>query len=31
LREVVLLAACLAGFACVLFPLALQLPLKVLP
>ena len=31
LREIVLLAACLAGFACVLFPLALQLPLKVLP
>jgi len=31
LREVVLLALCLAGFACVLFPLALQLPLKVLP
>ena len=31
LREIILLAICLAGFACVLFPLALQLPLKVLP
>lgn len=31
LREIVLLAACMAGFACVLFPLALQLPLKVWP
>ena len=31
LRQTMLLAACLAGFACVLFPFALQLPLRILP
>ncbi len=31
LRQIALLAACLAGFACVLFPFALQLPLRILP
>jgi heme/copper-type cytochrome/quinol oxidase subunit 3 len=31
LRQTMLLAVCLAGFACVLFPFALQLPLRILP
>lgn len=31
LREIVLLALCLAGFACLLFPFALNLPLRILP
>ena len=31
LRQTILLAVCLAGFACVLFPFALQLPLRILP
>ncbi len=31
LREVLLLALCLAAFACLLFPIALQLPLNILP
>ncbi|HPU50064.1 MAG TPA: tripartite tricarboxylate transporter TctB family protein [Burkholderiaceae bacterium] len=31
LRQTVLLAVCLAAFACVLFPLALQLPLRIFP
>lgn len=30
-REIAILAACLAGGVCALFPLALQLPLRVLP
>ncbi|MBU6270278.1 MAG: tripartite tricarboxylate transporter TctB family protein [Betaproteobacteria bacterium] len=31
LREIVLLALCMAGFACLLFPFALNLPLRILP
>ena len=31
LRQTLLLAVCLAVFACVLFPLALQLPLRIFP
>jgi hypothetical protein len=31
LREIVLLAVCMAGFACLLFPFALNLPLRILP
>lgn len=31
LREIVLLALCLAAFACLLFPFALNLPLRILP
>ena len=31
LRQTVLLAVCLAAFACVLFPFALQLPLRIFP
>lgn len=31
LRQTALLALCLAGFACLLFPFALQLPLRILP
>ena len=30
-RDAILLALCLAGGACLLFPLALQLPLRVFP
>ncbi len=31
LRQTLLLAVCLAAFACVLFPFALQLPLRIFP
>jgi len=31
MREIGLLACCMAGFACLLFAFALQLPLRVLP
>jgi hypothetical protein len=30
-HQIALLAACLAGFACLLFPFALQLPLRIVP
>jgi putative tricarboxylic transport membrane protein len=31
MREIVMLALCLAAFACLLFPFALNLPLKIFP